>query len=72
MYDAPARFCEVVGFDSVSGLSLSSESDDNGVDVNAVDGGGLGATDVYGCQQLARVLLNFFVGGGGIVCMWEE
>jgi hypothetical protein len=29
-------------------------------------------TDVDGCHRLARVLLTFFFGGGGIVCVWEE
>jgi len=68
MYDAPARFCEV---DSDSG---SSSSDSDNVDVVAVDGGGLLGleTDVDGCHRLARVLLTFFFGGGGIVCVWEE
>jgi len=66
MYDPPTRFCEVVGFDS------ESESDDIGVDVVTVDGGGLEAVlDVDGCQRLASVPLTFFL-GGGIVCVWEE
>ena len=67
MYDEPTRFL-ICGFDSES-LFSGSESDDVGVDVVAVDGGRLEA-DVDGCQQLARELLIFFL--GGIVCVWEE
>ena len=63
MYDAPTRF-HLFGFDS--GFFGSD------VDEVAVDGGGMDA-DVEGSgftQQLARVLLTFFL--GGIVCVWEE
>jgi len=67
MYDVLPRFSEV---DSSSEFS-SSDSDN--VDVVAVDGGGLLGLeeDVDGGQSLARVLLTFFFGGGGIVCVWE-
>ena len=60
MYDAPTRF-HLFGFDS--GFFGSD------VDEVAVDGGGMDA-DVEGSgftQQLARVLLTFFL--GGIVCV---
>ena len=63
MYDELTRF-HLFGFDS--GFFGSDE-----VDEVAVDGGGMDP-DVEGSgftQQLARVLLTFFL--GGIVCVWE-
>jgi len=41
-----------------------------GLDEVAIDGGGMDAASGF-AQQLARVLLTFFL-GGGIVCVWEE
>ena len=64
MYDERTRL-RLFGFDS----RFSGSGD---IDEVAVTGGGLDA-DIEGsgfARQLARVLLNFFV--GGIVCVWEE
>src|SRR5437764_8769213 len=61
--------------DSGMDVDVKGSGDGGRMDANVEgsgDGGGMDA-NIEGSefvQQLARVLLNFFV--GGIVCMWEE
>ena len=62
---------DVVGMDA----DVEGSGDGGRMDANVEGSGGGGGMDatVEGSgfvQQLARVLLNFFV--GGIVCVWEE
>ena len=77
MYDEPTRL-RLFGFNS--GVSGSGEVDEaevsgGGMEIEVEGSGDSGGMDanVEGsgvAQQLARVLLTFFV--GDIVCMWEE
>ena len=66
---------EVADDDGGMDADVEGSGDGGRMDANVEgsgDGGGMDA-NVEGSgfvQQLARVLLNFFV--GGIVCVWEE